>query len=150
MVPAHSLIKVDYVDGDGIPLFEQCDLEGIVAKQKHAPYMTGPQSKVRGGRSETPTIRNGVVVKNCLNVIDTGSLPVATNAASVCISMCGVEQSELVTDVHVLYPHPIKELPFSFPRIVDSSEMRSRRWSNSLACFRVIPVKAASLNAMAC
>ena len=34
---------VDYVDGTGIPLFEQIckhDLEGIVAKQKHAPYVT--------------------------------------------------------------------------------------------------------------
>ena len=34
---------VDYVDGVGIPLFEQIckhDLEGIVAKQKHAPYVT--------------------------------------------------------------------------------------------------------------
>jgi bifunctional non-homologous end joining protein LigD len=34
---------VDYVDGAGIPLFEQAcqhDLEGIVAKQKHAPYVT--------------------------------------------------------------------------------------------------------------
>jgi hypothetical protein len=34
---------VDYVDGTGIPLFEQAckhDLEGIVAKQKHAPYVT--------------------------------------------------------------------------------------------------------------
>jgi ATP-dependent DNA ligase len=34
---------VDYVDGAGIPLFNQVceyDLEGIVAKQKHAPYVT--------------------------------------------------------------------------------------------------------------
>jgi bifunctional non-homologous end joining protein LigD len=34
---------VDYVDGVGIPLFEQIcrlDLEGIVAKQKYAPYVT--------------------------------------------------------------------------------------------------------------
>jgi ATP-dependent DNA ligase len=31
---------VDYVDGAGTPLFEQHDLEGIVAKQKHAPYVT--------------------------------------------------------------------------------------------------------------
>ena len=33
---------VDYVDGAGIPLFEQVcrlDLEGIVAKQKFAPYV---------------------------------------------------------------------------------------------------------------
>jgi hypothetical protein len=33
---------VDYVDGAGIPLFNQVcelDLEGIVAKQKHAPYV---------------------------------------------------------------------------------------------------------------
>jgi ATP dependent DNA ligase domain len=34
---------VDYVDGRGVALFEQAcqhDLEGIVAKQKHAPYVT--------------------------------------------------------------------------------------------------------------
>jgi bifunctional non-homologous end joining protein LigD len=34
---------VDYVDGEGVPLFEQAcqhDLEGIVAKQKYAPYVT--------------------------------------------------------------------------------------------------------------
>jgi bifunctional non-homologous end joining protein LigD len=34
---------VAYVDGRGVPLFEQAcqhDLEGIVAKQKHAPYVT--------------------------------------------------------------------------------------------------------------
>jgi bifunctional non-homologous end joining protein LigD len=34
---------VDYVDGTGVPLFEQAckhDLEGIVAKQKYAPYVT--------------------------------------------------------------------------------------------------------------
>jgi bifunctional non-homologous end joining protein LigD len=34
---------VDYVDGIGVPLFEQAcqhDLEGIVAKQKYAPYVT--------------------------------------------------------------------------------------------------------------
>jgi bifunctional non-homologous end joining protein LigD len=34
---------VDYVNGRGIPLFEQVcrlDWEGIVAKQKHAPYVT--------------------------------------------------------------------------------------------------------------
>jgi bifunctional non-homologous end joining protein LigD len=34
---------VDYVDGVGISLFEQAcqhDLEGIVAKQKYAPYVT--------------------------------------------------------------------------------------------------------------
>jgi bifunctional non-homologous end joining protein LigD len=34
---------VDYVDGRGLPLFEQAcqhDLEGIVAKQKYAPYVT--------------------------------------------------------------------------------------------------------------
>jgi bifunctional non-homologous end joining protein LigD len=34
---------VDYVDGTGVPLFEQAcqhDLEGIVAKQNHAPYVT--------------------------------------------------------------------------------------------------------------
>jgi ATP-dependent DNA ligase len=34
---------VDYVDGAGIPLFEQIcklDLECIVAKQKHGPYVT--------------------------------------------------------------------------------------------------------------
>jgi hypothetical protein len=34
---------VDYVDGTGMPLFEQAcqqDLEGIVAKQKYAPYVT--------------------------------------------------------------------------------------------------------------
>ena len=34
---------VDYVDGAGIPLFNQIckhDLEGIVAKQKSAPYVT--------------------------------------------------------------------------------------------------------------
>jgi bifunctional non-homologous end joining protein LigD len=33
---------VDYVDGAGIPVFEQIcklDLEGIVAKQKYAPYV---------------------------------------------------------------------------------------------------------------
>jgi hypothetical protein len=32
----------DHVDGTGIPLFERVcklDLEGIVAKQKHAPYV---------------------------------------------------------------------------------------------------------------
>jgi bifunctional non-homologous end joining protein LigD len=35
--------RIHYVDGRGIPLFEQIcklDLEGIVAKQKHAPYVT--------------------------------------------------------------------------------------------------------------
>jgi ATP-dependent DNA ligase len=34
---------VDYVDGRGVPLFEQAcqhDWEGIVAKQKYAPYVT--------------------------------------------------------------------------------------------------------------
>jgi bifunctional non-homologous end joining protein LigD len=34
---------VDYVDGRGVPLFDQVckhDLEGIVAKQKHSPYVT--------------------------------------------------------------------------------------------------------------
>jgi bifunctional non-homologous end joining protein LigD len=34
---------VDYVDGTGVPLFEEAcqhDLEGIVAKQKCAPYVT--------------------------------------------------------------------------------------------------------------
>jgi bifunctional non-homologous end joining protein LigD len=34
---------VDYVDSEGIPLFDQIcklDLEGIVAKLKHAPYVT--------------------------------------------------------------------------------------------------------------
>jgi bifunctional non-homologous end joining protein LigD len=34
---------VDYVDGTGVPLFEQAcqhDLEGIVAKQKYVPYVT--------------------------------------------------------------------------------------------------------------
>src|SRR5690348_11507361 len=34
---------VDYVGGRGVPLFEQAcqrDLEGIVAKQKYAPYVT--------------------------------------------------------------------------------------------------------------
>jgi ATP-dependent DNA ligase len=43
-VPAHYRIRyVDHVDGGGISLFEQVcrwDLEGIVAKQKHAPYVT--------------------------------------------------------------------------------------------------------------
>jgi bifunctional non-homologous end joining protein LigD len=34
---------VDYIDGRGVPLFEQIcrlDLEGVVAKQKYAPYVT--------------------------------------------------------------------------------------------------------------
>jgi len=34
---------VDYVDGKGVPFFERIcewDLEGIVAKQKHSPYVT--------------------------------------------------------------------------------------------------------------
>jgi ATP-dependent DNA ligase len=48
---------VDYVDSEGIPLFEQIcrlDLEGIVAKQKHAPYVTdreqSPWYKIRNPR----------------------------------------------------------------------------------------------------
>jgi ATP-dependent DNA ligase len=45
---------VDYVDGTGTALFEQAcqhDLDGIVAKQKHAPYVTdreqSPWFKIR-------------------------------------------------------------------------------------------------------
>ena len=35
------LVYADHIDGSGVALFEKCcelDLEGIVAKQKHAPY----------------------------------------------------------------------------------------------------------------
>jgi bifunctional non-homologous end joining protein LigD len=43
-VPASSPLRfADHVDGSGIPLFErvcEMDLEGIVAKQKHEPYVT--------------------------------------------------------------------------------------------------------------
>jgi len=38
---------VDYVDGTGFPLFEQIcklDSEGIVAKQKYAPYVTDTEA----------------------------------------------------------------------------------------------------------
>src|ERR1700751_1598658 len=48
---------VDYVDGAGIPLFDQIckrDLEGIVAKQKYAPYVTDKEAstwfKIRNPR----------------------------------------------------------------------------------------------------
>jgi bifunctional non-homologous end joining protein LigD len=48
---------VDYVDGVGVPLFDQAcqhDLEGIVAKQKYAPYVTDREAstwfKIRNPR----------------------------------------------------------------------------------------------------
>ena len=48
---------VDYVDGAGIPLFEQIckrDLEGIVAKEKYAPYVADKEAstwfKIRNPR----------------------------------------------------------------------------------------------------
>jgi hypothetical protein len=48
---------VDYVDDAGIPLFDQIcklDLEGIVAKQKYAPYVTDREAstwfKIRNPR----------------------------------------------------------------------------------------------------
>jgi bifunctional non-homologous end joining protein LigD len=43
-VPAHSVLKyVDHIDGSGTSFFERVcrlDLEGIVAKHKHAPYVS--------------------------------------------------------------------------------------------------------------
>jgi hypothetical protein len=60
---------VDYVDNAGVPLFEQAcqhDLEGIVAKQKHAPYVTDREQST-GSRSGILTIHNGQDARNCLN-----------------------------------------------------------------------------------
>src|SRR5262249_39649516 len=61
---------VDYVDGIGIPLFDhicKLDLEGIVAKQKHAPYVTEREQstwfKMRNPKYST----NGQDRKNCSN-----------------------------------------------------------------------------------
>jgi ATP-dependent DNA ligase len=61
---------VDYVDGAGISLFNQIckhDLEGIVAKQKHAPYVTDREAST-WLRFGIPTIHNGQDGRNCSNV----------------------------------------------------------------------------------
>jgi bifunctional non-homologous end joining protein LigD len=57
-VPSSRMQYVEHVEQHGKALFERVrklDLEGIVAKHSHGPYVTEPRRR-RGSRSETGTI----------------------------------------------------------------------------------------------
>jgi hypothetical protein len=70
LVNVEVLHYVDYVDGARIPLFDQIckhDLEGIVAKQKHAPYVTDREQSTCT-KLGILAIRNGQDEKSYSNV----------------------------------------------------------------------------------